>query len=61
MKYNIYWGDLHSNIHHEDIDKLDQWYQHAKSMLDFWPISYYPYYVRETEDGFGLEDRHSDD
>ena len=60
MKYNIYWTDMHSNIHHEDIDKLDLWVDHVRSLLDFWPIAYYPYYVRITETGFGLEDKHDD-
>ena len=60
MKYQILWTDMHSNIHHEDIQQLHVWYQHAKKTLDFWPIAYYPYYVRKINEHFGVEDRHQD-
>ena len=36
------WTDLHSNIHHNQMDELDKWTEHAKEVLDFWPIAYYP-------------------
>ena len=32
------WTDLHSNIHHNQMDELDKWVEHAKATLDFWPI-----------------------
>ena len=33
------WTDLHSNIHHNQMDELDKWTEHAKEVLDFWPIA----------------------
>ncbi|WP_276933888.1 hypothetical protein [Dielma fastidiosa] len=57
-KYKILWTDMHSNIHHEGMSELPKWYAHAKSMLDFWPIAYYPYYMRKLPSGMGVEDIH---
>lgn len=53
------WTDMHSNIHHEQIGELNKWIEHAKMLLDFWPVAYYPFYIRRTETGAGLEDLHS--
>ena len=50
------WTDLHSNIHHNQMDELDKWTEHAKEVLDFWPIAYYPFQMIKTEFGAGLED-----
>ncbi len=50
------WTDLHSNIHHNQMNELDKWVDHAKAMLDFWPIAYYPFQMIKTESGAGLED-----
>ena len=50
------WTDLHSNIHHNQMDELDKWTEHAKDVLDFWPIAYYPFQMIKTESGAGLED-----
>lgn len=27
------WTDLHSNIHHNQMDELDKWTEHAKDVL----------------------------
>ncbi len=56
MNYQFLFSDLHSNIHHGQIDQLEDWYNHAKEMLDFWAIAYYPYYVRKDATGIPLED-----
>ena len=56
MKKNIYWTDMHSNLHYHQIDELEKWYNHAKEILDFWPIAYYPYYMRKDKSGLGVED-----
>lgn len=56
MTKKIYWTDMHSNLHYNQIDELEDWYNQAKEMLDFWPIAYYPYYMRKDESGLGLED-----
>lgn len=50
------WTDLHSNIHHNQMGDLDQWVEHARAVLDFWPIAYYPFQMIKTESGAGLED-----
>ena len=42
MKYEHLWADMHSNIHHNQMQDLDRWYQHAKQVMDFWPIAYFP-------------------
>lgn len=56
--YKIYWADMHANLHHEQIDSLEKWYEQLKETTDFWPIAYYPYHVRKDETGIGLEDIH---
>lgn len=61
MAYKKLWSDMHSNIHHEQMDELDQWTEHAKDTMDFWPVAYYPFYMKKTETGAGLEDLHDAD
>lgn len=56
MSYQHLWTDLHSNIHHNQMDQLDRWCEHAREVLDFWPIAYYPMYMRRNEAGAPLED-----
>jgi len=58
VDYNIYWTDMHSNLHHEKMMNLDAWYQHIKQLMDFWPIAYYPYYMRPLPSGWHVEDFH---
>lgn len=60
-KYKILWTDMHSNIHHEGMSDLSKWFEHAKNMLDFWPIAYYPYFMRKRASGMGVEDIHDID
>ncbi len=55
MNYICLFSDLHSNIHHDQIEYLDEWYQQAREMLDFWAIAYYPYYIRNIN-GMPVED-----
>lgn len=47
---------MHSNLHHESIDKLPAWFEQVKDIFDFWPFAYYPYYMRKDECGLGVED-----
>ena len=56
MHYKKLWTDLHSNIHHNQMGELNQWIEHAKKTVDFWPVAYYPFYMKRTETGAGLED-----
>lgn len=57
-KYKIFWTDMHSNIHHYQIEELPKWVEHAKKTMDFWLVAYYPYYVRKDETGLNVEDIH---
>ena len=56
QKYDILFTDLHSNVHHNQIDELDMWYKQAQEVLDFWAIAYYPYYMRKEEGAMPVED-----
>ena len=58
MKYRLLWTDMHSNLHHENFDELSKWYDHIKTLMDFWPIAYYPFHMRKHSSGLGLEDIH---
>lgn len=60
MKYKKLWTDMHSNIHHDQMEALPIWYEHIKNVMDFWPIAYYPFYMRPTEYGLAVEDRYDD-
>lgn len=61
MKYKKLWTDMHSNIHHEQMEALPMWYEQIKKEMDFWPIAYYPFYMRMTESGLAVEDRYEDE
>lgn len=56
MEYKKLWTDLHSNIHHDQMKDLQKWIDHARLTLDFWPVAYYPFHIKRTETGAGLED-----
>lgn len=55
----LLWCDLHANIHSEQLENIEEWFNFAKEMTDFWPIAYYPFYMRKDETGLGVEDIHS--
>ena len=61
MKYNKYWTDMHSNLHHNQIKELPEWYEHVKKIMDFWPFAYYPFYMKKSKWGLGVEDRYDDE
>lgn len=54
--YKLLWGDLHSNIHHNQINEMEKWYEFAGEVTDFWAVAYYPYYMRKLDSGLGIED-----
>ena len=60
MKYKKLWTDMHSNIHHEQMELLPEWFGQVKKIMDFWPVAYYPFYMRPTESGLKVEDRYED-
>ena len=47
MKYKKLWTDMHSNIHHDQMEALPLWYEQIKKEMDFWPIAYYPFYASD--------------
>ena len=61
MNYKKFWTDMHSNIHHEQMKELPMWYEHIKKHMDFWPVAYYPFYMRPTPSGLAVEDRYDDE
>ena len=61
MQYKKLWTDMHSNLHHEQLSDLPHWYEHIKDLMDFWPFAYYPFYMRKTPGGLGVEDRYPDE
>lgn len=60
MKYKKLWTDMHSNLHHEKMDQLPKWFDHIRQLVDFWPFAYYPFYMKATTYGLGVEDRYED-
>ncbi|MDD3253562.1 MAG: hypothetical protein PHV18_13510 [Lachnospiraceae bacterium] len=60
MNYKKLWTDMHSNIHHDQMEALPLWFEQIKKEMDFWPIAYYPFYMRPTECGLAVEDRYDD-
>lgn len=61
MNYKKFWTDMHSNIHHEQMKELPVWYEHIKKQMDFWPVAYYPFYMRPTPSGLSVEDRYDEE
>ena len=35
MPYEYLWADMHANPHHHQIGQLEQWYRHARQVMDF--------------------------
>ncbi|MGX7059837.1 DUF3604 domain-containing protein [Vagococcus humatus] len=56
MTYNSYITDLHLNLHPNQIDLLDKWYEHSKKVSDFFTIAYYPYHMIEVKNGYKTEE-----
>lgn len=61
MNYHNYWTDMHSNLHHEQIQDLPHWYEQIKQTMDFWPFAYYPFFMRKSDCGLAVEDREDDE
>ena len=55
QEYKLFWGDSHTNIHSRHMDSLQAILDHARALLDFWPIAYYPQEYKEKK-GFRYED-----
>jgi len=66
--YNLYWGDSHANIHlplpewteaagdlrARCLGELEASLDHARRVIDFWPMAYYPYHYEDVN-GFKVE------
>jgi len=57
--YNIFWGDLHCNVHLSHLEDLNEIFEDAKENLDFLPIAYYPMDFYRTKEGIWLESWHN--
>ena len=51
----LYWGDMHLNLHSHQVPMIDRTYAAARSHLDFFPIAYYPFNSYKSPEGLGLE------
>lgn len=47
---------MHDNIHHNQMEQLNKWYEHTKKMYDFWAIAYYPFGMVATDTELRIED-----
>ncbi|NPV07411.1 MAG: DUF3604 domain-containing protein [Anaerolineae bacterium] len=45
---NLYWGDMHTNVHHHHMPSLEDTFAAALAHLDFFPIAYYPFYYYQA-------------
>ena len=56
-KYKLFWGDAHTNLHAHQINPgaLGRAAAHARDIMDFWPIAYYPAEKIKLQ-GFTAED-----
>lgn len=55
MEYASYVTDLHLNLHPDQIDDLESWFDHCERVSDFFTLAYYPYQMVELAGGFGTE------
>ena len=55
MQYNIYWGDMHCNIHRRHMRNLERTFEATQEALDFFPIAYYPADFYEMMEGLRVE------
>lgn len=55
MPERVYWGDMHLNLHHRDVSRIDAVFAAAREQLDFFPIAYYPYDYHELPQGLRVE------
>ena len=53
--YRDYIGDLHLNLHPDQLDLLPKWYEFCKKKVDFFTLAYYPYTMKKMDCGFDYE------
>jgi hypothetical protein len=42
VEEQVCWGDVHLNLRHRDVSRIEQVFAAARAQLDFFPIAYYP-------------------
>lgn len=60
MDYKLFWGDMHMNVRTDQMEDLEAIMNHAKQVLDFFPIAYYPFYVYNQQ-GLNVETCNDED
>ena len=55
MDYQSYIADLHLNLHPDQLDELEGWFEHCERVSDFFTLAYYPYQMVELPGGFCTE------
>lgn len=55
MDYKDFITDLHVNLHPDQLDELDKWYNHCRETLDFFTLAYYPYEMADFPGGMHTE------
>ncbi|WP_307738694.1 DUF3604 domain-containing protein [uncultured Parolsenella sp.] len=53
--YSSYITDLHLNLHANQIDELQKWFEHCERVSDFFTLAYYPYHMVRVSGTFGTE------
>ena len=53
--YSSYITDLHLNLHANQIDELQKWFEHCERVNDFFTLAYYPYHMVRVSETFGTE------
>ncbi len=51
----VFWSDFHTNLHSKHVEEIEDWYNFAREMIDFWSPCYYPYIIKNLDNGFHLE------
>jgi hypothetical protein len=55
VEQQVYWGDMHLNLHHPDVARIEEVFAAAREQLDFFPIAYYPYDYESLPQGLKSE------
>lgn len=55
QKPQLFWGDMHTNIHPFQVAIVNEIFEAARSHLDFFPVAYYPFFSYKNLEGLALE------
>ena len=59
--HQLYWGDMHLNLHPDQVSMIDRTYAAGRSHLNFFAIAYYPFKSYKSPHGLSLETEGQDD